>query len=56
MAGDTPGHILPEGCAKKAQAANDLPGDYLLKVRETDPEAIADPHEILSSPSPKHPG
>jgi hypothetical protein len=52
MPGETPGHIMSEGYGKKVSGVDGLPADYLAIARKLDPEVIADPATILTSPPP----
>ena len=56
MPGDTPGHIMSEGFGKKVSCVDELPADYLAMARKLNPEVIADPEKILTTPPPAPPG
>jgi hypothetical protein len=55
MPGDTPGHIMSEGYGKKVHSIDELPEDYLAIAHQLNPEVIADPEKILTSPPPMPP-
>ncbi len=48
--GDTPGHIMSEGYGRKVGSVDELPADYLALAQRLDPQVIADPEKILTTP------